>query len=253
MAVTSAKATRRIKAEDGKSSQKAVATKSKAGKPSRKLVFSSDPLDASGAYERLAAQLHSIRSTRSVSTLLVASALPDEGKSLTVANLALALSGPCGKRVLIVDADLRRPSLHALFGIPNDEGLSECLRAPSTPSQPVTVAPNLSLLPAGRPDRDPLEVLTSNALHALLAELARQFDWVLVDAPPLGAFPDAHLVASAADGVLLVVRAGQTPLGDVQATVKTLGRDRILGVVLNRAKAPAHQYYYATPAASATG
>ena len=60
-------------------------------------------------------------------------------------------------------------------------------------------------------------------------------------------------VASAADGVLLVVRAGQTPLGDVQATVKTIGRDRILGVVLNRAKAPAHQYYYATPAASATG
>ena len=253
MAPTSAKANRRNKAEGTRMSQKTAATKSKAGKPSRKLVCSSDPLDASGAYERLAAQLHSIRATRSVSTLLVASALPDEGKSLTVANLALALSGPCGKRVLIVDADLRRPSLHTLFGVPNDEGLNECLRVPAAPSRPILVAPNLSLLSAGRPDRDPLEVLTSNALHALLSELAREFDWVLVDAPPLGAYPDAHLVASAADGVLLVVRAGQTPLGDVQATVRTLGRDRILGVVLNRANAPANQYYYATPAASATG
>jgi len=250
---TSAQATRQSKAQGRQAAQKAVATKSKTGKPSRKLVFSSDPLDASGAYERLAAQLHSIRGTRTVSTLLVASALPDEGKSLTVANLALALSGPCGKRVLIVDADLRRPSLHALFGVANDEGLNECLRAPAIACRPTLVAPNLSLLPAGRPDRDPLEVLTSNALHGLLAAQARQFDWVLVDAPPLGAFPDAHLVASAADGVLLVVRAGQTPLGDVQATVKTIGRDRILGVVLNRAKAPAHQYYYAAPAKSATG
>ncbi len=163
MAPMSAKATKRVKAENGQMPQKAVATKSKAAKPSRKLVFSSDPLDASGAYERLAAQLHSIRSTRSVSTLLVASALPDEGKSLTVANLALALSGPCGKRVLIVDADLRRPSLHALFGVPNDEGLNECLRATSAASRPLMVEPNLSLLPAGRTDRDPLEVLKSHA------------------------------------------------------------------------------------------
>lgn len=250
MKLTSAQAARRPKGARKTAALKAVAPRNK---PSRRLVFASDPPDASGAYGSLAAQLHSIRHTRSISTLLVASALPDEGKSLTVANLALALSGPCGKRVLIVDADLRRPSLHALFGVANDDGLNECLRLPSVECRPISVAPNLSLLPAGRPDRDPLEMLTSNTLRDLLAEQTRHFDWVLVDAPPVGVFPDAHLVASAADGVLLVVRAGQTPLGDVQATIKSIGHDRILGVVLNRAAASARHYYYTPPARSATG
>jgi capsular exopolysaccharide synthesis family protein len=210
----------------------------------QRLVSGPDAAGACAAYVRLAAQLHALRKHRVLTTLMVASALPNEGKSLTVANLALALSGTYGKRVLLVDADLRRPSLHEIFDVPNSAGLSEALLDPAiTALRPVVLWDKLAFVPAGNADRDPLAALTSSHLDRLLADQAKRFDWVIVDAPPLVVFPDAHLLASAADGVLVVVRAGSTPLADVEATVKILGRDRVVGVVLNRASTPSSGYY----------
>jgi capsular exopolysaccharide synthesis family protein len=175
---------------------------------------------------------------------MITSAEPGEGKSLTAANLALALSTSYRKRVLLVDADLRQPSLQALFGADDAPGLSDCLLAGEhTRVEPLRLSGMLSLLPAGYPEPNPLATLTSSRMKDLLSEQAQHFDWVIVDAPPLAVFPDANLLASLANGVVLVVGAGQTPLAAVESAVKMLGRERIVGIVLNRSAQPRRTYY----------
>jgi polysaccharide chain length determinant protein (PEP-CTERM system associated) len=200
--------------------------------------------DAGDAYCRLAAELHQAGQSRPLTTLIITSAEPGEGKSLTAANLALALSTSYRKRVLLVDADLRRPSLQALFGADDAPGLSDCLLAGGRPLvQPLRLSGTLSLLPAGYPEANPLATLTSSRMKDLLSEQAQHFDWVIVDAPPLVVFPDAHLLASLANGIVLVVAAGQTPLAAVESAVKMVGRERLVGIVLNRS-APTPRTYY---------
>lgn len=201
----------------------------------RRLVLTPDAAEAGEAYCHLAAQLHQASRSRPLKTVLVASAVPGEGKSLTAANLALALSGSYRRRVVLVDADLRHPSLHQLFDIDNSIGLTQSLMAEANSAiEPVRLSDTLSLLPGGRPVPDPLAALTSERMKELLSAHTQQSDWVIVDAPPLGVFPDGHLLASLVDGVVLVVRAGRTPLAAVESTVKAIGRHAILGIVLNR-------------------
>jgi polysaccharide chain length determinant protein (PEP-CTERM system associated) len=200
--------------------------------------------DAGDAYSRLAAELHQVSQSRPLATLMITSAEPGEGKSLTAANLALALSTSYRKRVLLVDADLRQPSLQALFGAEDAPGLSDCLLSgEQTPVQPLRLSADLSLLPAGYPEPNPLATLTSNRMRNLLSEQAQHFDWIVIDAPPLAVFPDAHLLATLANGVVLVVGAGQTPLAAVDSAVKMLGRERVVGIVLNRAAPKPRSYY----------
>jgi capsular exopolysaccharide synthesis family protein len=209
--------------------------------PRGNLVVASD---AGDAYSRLAAELHQVSQSRPLTTLMMTSAEPGEGKSLTAANLALALSTSYRKRVLLVDADLRQPSLQVLFGADDAPGLSDCLLAAGhTRVQPLRLSSTLSLLPAGYPEPNPLATLTSSRMKELLSEQAQHFDWVIVDAPPLAVFPDAHLLASLANGVVLVVGAGQTPLAAVESAVKMLGRERVVGVVLNRSSPKPRTYY----------
>jgi len=199
--------------------------------------------EASAAYCRVAAQLHQAQQTRALTTVLIASALPGEGKSLTAANLALALSEGYGKRVALIDADLRRPTLHALFGTPGSPGLKDCL-AGTMPACQIRIARSLTLLPAGSPETNPLERLSSTPLRTLLADEASRCDWVLIDTPPLAACPDAGLLAQLADGVVLVVRAGHTQLADVESAIRAIGRDRIVGVVLNGSASRTRPYRY---------
>ena len=210
----------------------------------RKLVVAPNAPDAGEAYCRLATQLHQASQTRALTTVLIASAMPGEGKSLTAANLALALSGSYRKRVVLVDADLRHPSLHTLFDTDNSIGLSHCLMAGATSAiEPVRLSDRLSLLPGGRPSPDPLAALTSERMKDLLSAQTRQFDWVIVDAPPFTVFPDGHLLVRLVDGVVLVVRAGRTPRAAVESTVKMVGRQAILGIVLNRSAATTRAQY----------
>lgn len=197
----------------------------------------------SDAYCRLAAQLHQIQQTRKLTTLMIASALPGEGKSLTAAILARALSESYGKRVVLVDADLRRPSIHSLFGLQSNPGLNDCL-AGNLPIRPVRLSNTLSVVPAGSPEPNPLERMSSSNMREFLADQAQRSDWVVIDVPPLAACPDAGLLATFVDGVVVVVRAGKTPLAAVESTIAALGRERIVGVVLNRSDSKALQYGY---------
>jgi capsular exopolysaccharide synthesis family protein len=164
---------------------------------------------------------------------MVTSAMPREGKTLTVTNLALTLSGSYRKRVLLIDADLRRPSLHEVFRLPKTTGLSEALRSGSQPHL-FELSPLLSILPAGEVLGDPLGALTSAHLTALIDQCAAAFDWVLLDAPPVGLMPDGNVLASLTKAVVFVIAAGSTPYKLVERSIAEIGRDYIIGTVLNR-------------------
>lgn len=216
------------------------------------VVAASIPRVSIEQYRRLAATLHHAQEARGIRTVLVASALAEEGKTLTATNLALTLSESYRRRVLLVDADLRQPSLHSVFQVPNTSGLSDGLAAfPERKLSLVQLSPLLSLLPGGAPEPDPMGALTSARMRRIVAEAAAAFDWVIIDTPPVGLLPDANLLAAMVDAALLVVRAGRTPFAVVQKAVEAVGRDRVLGVVLNAVEAGAQRhtedyaYYYA--------
>jgi capsular exopolysaccharide synthesis family protein len=198
-------------------------------------------------YRRLAASLHHAQTKREIHTVMVASAVPAEGKTLTATNLGLTLSQSYQRRVLVIDADLRRPTLHALFNVPNTAGLTSSLVDPNVSQLPVRqVHTNLWLLPAGPRDPNPTSLLTSAAMQELLTQAAAQFDWVIVDTPPVALMPDANLLVAMIDTAILVINAGSTPYPVVQKAVTAVGPSRILGVVLNRAErsAAAEEYEY---------
>jgi protein-tyrosine kinase len=195
-------------------------------------------------YRRLAAILHDAQNTTGLRVVMVASALTGEGKTLTASNLALTFSESYQRRVLLVDADLRRPSLDALFRLNSATGLSDGLASDASRLVVRQVSSRLAVLPAGRPNADPMAGLTSERMRHLLAEAREAFDWVFVDTPPLGLMPDAHILASMVDGVVVVVRAGSTPHASIKRAVDAIGRTRILGVVLNGSDpTPASGYY----------
>jgi capsular exopolysaccharide synthesis family protein len=188
-------------------------------------------------YRKLAATLHHAQAQRDLKILMVCSALSGDGKTLTATNLALTLSESYHRRVLLIDADLRRPSLHQVFELRNVDGLSECLTSETEHHLPVMrTSPYLDIVVAGAPDSDPMSGLTSGRMRRLLSDAADTYDWVIIDTPPVVLLPDANLLAAMADGAILVIGAGSTPHKLVMRAVEALGRERILGVVLNRAE-----------------
>jgi protein-tyrosine kinase len=198
-------------------------------------------------YRRLAAILHDAQLQQGLKTLMLTSALPNEGKTLTTVNLGLTLSESYARRVLIIDADLRWPSVHTTFDIANDRGLSEALQGQQFDLPIQQLSPRLAVLTAGRPGRTPLAGLTSVRMATLIDECAKHFDWVLIDTPPVGLLPDAQLLARLTRAVLLVIAAGVTPTAAVERAVAELGADCIIGTVLNRVderQIPQANYYY---------
>jgi protein-tyrosine kinase len=186
-------------------------------------------------YRRLGAALHHHQLQGGARTVMIASAAPAEGKSLTATNLALTLSESYQRQVLLIDADLRRPSIHDLLQVPSSPGLSECLMRSQQGSFPIhRISANLSLLTAGRPSSDPMSGLVSATMNQILSEAAQRFDWVIVDTPPVALLPDANLLAAMIDTALLVVSANATPYPLITRAIQAIGEQRILGVVLNR-------------------
>lgn len=203
---------------------------------SRKTVVDdqTDPLSRE-QYRRLAATLHAAQAESGLKVVMVASAVAGEGKTLTATNLALTFSESYRRTVLLIDGDLRKPSLHQVFGIDGDVGLSEGLLSPDERKLPIHhVSQTLTVLPAGRANTDPMAALVSERARRMIAEARETFDWVIIDTPPIGLLSDASLLAAGADGTVLVVKAGSTPYELVQRAISALGRDRVLGVVLNR-------------------
>ena len=191
-------------------------------------------------YRRLAATLHDAQVEKGLKAIVVTSSIPREGKTLTAVNLALTLTESYGRRVLLIDADLRCPRLHQMFGIPNNTGLTDVLRVERLGRAAVNVteaskslSPLLTLLPSGRPDPNPQAGLSSDRMRQLVDDCAQRFDWVILDTPPLALQSDAQLLARLTQAVVFVIRAQSTPFTVVERAVAELGRDCIIGTVLN--------------------
>jgi protein-tyrosine kinase len=195
------------------------------------------PAAAVEQYRRLAAALHRSQAQFGTKVVMVASAISGEGKSLSVCNLALTLSESYRRRVLLIDADLRRPSLQQMLQLPPTLGLSEGLRAEVERPLPLfKVSSRLMVLPAGRPDADPMGGLASVRMSRVVSEAASLFDWVLIDTPPVAVVPDAKLLAAMVDAAVLVIHAGKSPYDLIRHAIDAIGPEKIVGVVLNAAE-----------------
>jgi capsular exopolysaccharide synthesis family protein len=200
-----------------------------------KLVVSRDlsPI-SSEQYRRLGGTLHRLQGESGIKTLMVSSAVPQEGKTLTVTNLALTLSESYNRRVLLIDADLRRPTIHESFGLSNTTGLADVIREGAEQLPLIEVSPHLTVLTAGRINTiAPMAELTSERLPALIKQASSRFDWVLLDTPPTGVLPDARLIARVVEAILFVIGVGVAPYDAVQRAIAELG-DQVIGTVLNR-------------------
>ena len=170
---------------------------------------------------------------RGLKTVLVTSALRREGKTLTVVNVAHALSHFLGRRVLVIDADLYNPSVHEMLGLPNSVGLSDFLSgAQDVPL--MQVSPLMSVLPAGQGDPARTGELTSDRMRALLDQCSARFDWVLLDAPAVGLLRHPEQLSRLVRSILLVIGSGSTPVRVIDEAISELGRGSIIGTVLNR-------------------
>jgi capsular exopolysaccharide synthesis family protein len=202
-------------------------------------------------FRTLRSRLYHIREKTPLKKLLVTSALPKEGKSFTAANLAQVMVRQHGRRVLLIDADLRSPRLHQMLGTPQGPGLGEYLLGKADEASVMQRGPmeGLYFIASGDSLEDPAELVASGRLKILLQRLDTLFDWIIIDSPPAVPVSDASVLATACDGVLMVVRSNSTP-SDIARKARMEFPDQMLvGVVLNgteRDEAQYASYYYET-------
>jgi len=210
-------------------------------------------------FRSLRSRIFQARYDAPVKTILISSGMPSEGKSFVAANLAMCLARNSENNILLIDGDLRRPTLHRLLGAPNGPGLSEYLAGSAeladvmhrasnprtTDSTGMGSFQNLTLIPAGKCGDNSSELVSNHRIEELIATAAPHFDWILIDSPPVLAVTDAVELAHAADAVLLIARGGSTTYSVAQSTQATFSNSRILGFVLNDVKdAPNGGYNY---------
>jgi protein-tyrosine kinase len=183
----------------------------------------------------------------SIQSILVTSSGPEEGKSTTVANLAVVFA-QTGKKVLLIDADLRKPTVHYTFQLDNLYGLTNVLTKQKALTDAVneTKVENLFVLSSGPIPPNPAELLGSKAMDELLAMSLQEFDIVIFDTPPVLAVTDAQILANKCDGTILVVNSGKTEIEPAVKSKELLlsSKGKLLGVVLNQKNANDSQYYY---------
>ncbi len=203
------------------------------------LITLTDPRSPiSEAYRTLRTNLSFYSVDNPIRTLVVTSPAPDEGKSTTIANLAVTMA-QSGRRTILVDCDLRRPTLHELFEVDNNTGItSMVLNENAPPPLRKTEVENLWLLPSGPKPPNPADLLGSRQIDRVLTQLKEQADIVLLDAPPVVGVTDAAVLGAKADGVLLIINAGKTRREHAERAKELLerARVRIIGAALTNAQ-----------------
>jgi capsular exopolysaccharide synthesis family protein len=212
------------------------------------LIALRDPRSpAAEAYRTLRTNIRFSSLDRPLHTLLVTSSTPDEGKSLTLANLAVTMA-QAEQKVLLVDCDLHRPALHTLFHLPNETGLTTMILEQEDQTLPIqaTGVPGLSLLTSGPQPPRPADILGSRRMQAVIKRLRGEADLILFDTPPVTAVTDAAILASSIDGVLLVFQANRTRRERARQARQILEKVKanIIGVVLNDAQLEGGYGYY---------
>lgn len=218
----------------------------------------SDHVRGMEEYRTLRSRLYHLREKMPLKTLLIASALPKEGKSFTAVNLAQVMRRQHGRRVLLIDADLRGPRLHLMLGTTQEPGLSDYLQGKSDEFSVIQRGPadNLFFIPGGTAVEDPADLVSNGRLKVLIQNLNQLFDWIIIDSPPAVAVSDASILAKACDGVLMVVRSNSTPADMARRARQEFTDEALVGVVLNAAgqeEAPYARYYYEAYGKKETG
>jgi len=219
------------------------------------LVHPSKPREAPAEeFRTLRTKLNHLQTTQPIHTLVITSPSPADGKSFTAANLALTQSQLKGKRILLIDFDFRRPTVDKTFQVPISPGMTNYLQGNASLADILMRIgdSNLYVITAGDPVPNPLELLNLTECSTLLAGLRNHFDWVILDSPPLLFAADGNLLATMADGTVLVVRIGTTTYDSVSRAVQSLCENNVLGIVVNGARRGElyskytyyHDYYY---------
>ena len=216
--------------------------------PASGLIAHFDPKSAAAeAYRSLRTSIQFAGLDHKCRSIVVTSSSPGEGKSTTVANFGV-VTAQTGARVCLVDSDLRRPTLHRIFGVANSRGLTSALLEglPFADVAQATAVPNLFVLSSGPLPPNPAELVGSNRMRESLEAAAGEFDTLVLDSPPVVSVSDAIALAAFADGVVLVVQSGKVPqevvrraMGQIEAV-----KGRILGVVMNSVNLKRDGYYY---------
>jgi len=200
-------------------------------------------------YRTLRSRLYHLREKQTLKTLLITSALPKEGKSFTSLNLAQVMVRQHGRRVLLIDADLRGPRLHLMLGTTAGTGLSDYLEGKNDEFSIMQRGPvdNLFFIPSGTGIADPSELIGNGRMKLLMQRVEPLFDWIIVDSPPAVPVSDASVLAKTCDGVIIVVRSAVTPADIARKAREEFPDEALIGVVLNGTReSPAEyqRYYY---------
>lgn len=199
-------------------------------------------------YRTIRTNIDFSQADQTIRTMVVTSAGPGEGKSTTTNNLAVVMAQQ-GKKVLLIDADLRKPTTHYTFRLTNTEGLTTVLTRQSKWEETIrkSEVDNLFILPSGPIPPNPAELLSTAAMKTLLQQASELFDMIIFDSPPVLAVTDAQILSSFCDGTVLVVASGQTDVEAAQEAKELLtkAQGKVLGVVLNRkSRKEKNSYYY---------
>lgn len=201
---------------------------------------------AAEAYRSLKTNIQYSSFDKEYKTIVITSANPGEGKSTTAGNLALTLAEGEAK-VLLVDCDMRKPSMHKNFRVTNTYGISDVLLQKQKVMDVAHMYnKNLSIITAGKIPPNPAEMLASKAMTLFLKEMKEHFDYIVLDTPPVQAVADAQILSTKVDGTLVVVRAGVTKKDDVHNSVASLKKvnANIIGTVLHAVDNSKNKYYY---------
>ena len=192
---------------------------------------------AAEQYRSLRTRIKNAEHGRTMRSIIVTSPNKGDGKSLTAANLALTMAQEFQHRVLLVDADLRRPSIHTLFGINDIPGLTDVLMGGATVDEAIVSIPqhHLAVLPAGVLPSHPAELLGSSAMRRTVDALRGRYDRIIIDMPPVAPLADVSIALGMVDGLLMIVRAGVTPKPAIERALSGLDTAKVLGLVLNDA------------------
>jgi protein-tyrosine kinase len=203
---------------------------------------------AAEQYRGLRTRLAHTEGAHTMRTFLVTSPQKGEGKSITSANLALTMAQELHRHVVLVEADLRKPSLQHLFGLPPGPGLADYLSGAADLDAVMKFLPDyhLTVITGGSAPTNPAELLGSTAMRRMLDQLRTRFDRVILDSPPILPLADVAVLAPMIDGTLLVVRAGFTPRPAIENALRAFDSSRLIGVVLNES-GPEADYRYEAP------
>jgi capsular exopolysaccharide synthesis family protein len=200
----------------------------------------------------LALRLKNMRDIRKLKKVLITSTMPEEGKSLISANLAITLARSRHLKTLLIECDLRRPTLAQVLTGRNLPGLAECLQSNRNVYEFMyqTQPSGFFFLPAGVPPPNPLELMQSTRFQQMMQQLSASFDWILIDSPPVLPLADTSLLMRFSDGVLMVAREGVTQKKPMQKAIEVIDPALLLGVVLNGSTNTDHENYYQRYASS---